>query len=270
MAPRRFAVLVLLLCLISLGLCSCLARNRVFARLGGKPTQTLLVADRATLVNAISRQYEAVRNFNAEVDMVPALGSAEKSKITEYKDFRGYILYRGAADIRIIGLYPVVRNKAFDMVSNGTDFKLYIPAQNRFIVGRNEIQQPSKNKLENLRPQHFLEAMLVRPVDAQNEKLVMENFTDESDAFYILHLIHQNGDGQLQLERTVWFNRYDLRISRQMVFDPAGNILTDARYSGWRAYDNVAFPKHIEINRPRDEYAVVVDVVKMNIDKGVS
>src|SRR5437762_892732 len=149
MAHRRLAVLISLLCLISLGLCSCLARNRVFARLGGKPTQTLLLADRATLVNTISKQYEA---------------------------------------------------------------------------------------------------MLVRPVDPQNEKLVMENFTDESEAFYILHLIRQNGDGQLQLERTVWFNRYDLRISRQMVFDPAGNILTDARYSGWRAYDNVAFPKHIEIN----------------------
>ena len=30
------------------------------------------------------------------------------------------------------------------------------------------------------------------------------------------------------------------------------------------------FPKHIEINRPKDEYAVVIDVVKMDINKGVS
>ena len=30
------------------------------------------------------------------------------------------------------------------------------------------------------------------------------------------------------------------------------------------------FPKHIEINRPRDEYGVVIDVVKMDINKGVS
>jgi hypothetical protein len=32
----------------------------------------------------------------------------------------------------------------------------------------------------------------------------------------------------------------------------------------------VAFPKHIEINRPHDEYAVVIDIVKMDINKGVS
>ncbi len=61
--------------------------------------------------------------------MTPALGSSEKSKITEYKDVRGYILFRKPTDIRIIGLYPVVRNKAFDMVSNGKDFRLHSACQ---------------------------------------------------------------------------------------------------------------------------------------------
>ena len=68
----------------------------------------------------------------------------------------------------------------------------------------------------------------------------------------------------------IWFSRIDLQLARQMIFDEAGNILTDARYSEWRSYDNVHFPKHIEINRPRDEYGVVIDVVKMDINKGVS
>ena len=69
----------------------------------------------------VTRQFDAVRDFNAEVDMVPALGTAEKSKITEYKDVRAYILFRRPADIRLIGLYPVVRAKAFDMVSDGVN-----------------------------------------------------------------------------------------------------------------------------------------------------
>jgi outer membrane lipoprotein-sorting protein len=267
---RRVPVAILLLCLIPLGLSSCLARRRAFARNGGKPTQPLLVADRSTLVDSIARQYQAIHDFNATVDMVPALGSAEKSKITEYKDVRAFILFRKPGDIRLIGLYPVVRNKAFDMVSDGTNFKLYVPARNRFLVGRNEIDQPSENKLENLRPQHFLEAMLVRPIDANRDKLLLENFTDEDNAFYVLHVVHVNGGGQLQLDRTIWFNRYNLTMARQLIFDAAGNILTDARYTEWRPYDNVAFPKHIEINRPRDEYAVVIDIVKMDINKGVS
>jgi outer membrane lipoprotein-sorting protein len=221
-------------------------------------------------VGIIAKQYQAVHDFNATVDMVPALGSAEKSKITEYKDVRAFILFRKPGDIRVIGLYPVVRNKAFDMVSDGANFKLYVPARNRFLVGRNEVDQPSPNKLENLRPQHFLEALLVRPVDADRDKLLLENYTDEDNAFYVLHVVRVNGGGELQLARTIWFNRYNLTLSRQLIFDAAGNILTDARYTDWRRYDNVPFPKHIEIDRPHDEYAVVIDIVKMDINKGVS
>jgi hypothetical protein len=270
MIVRRVLVATIVLVLFALGQSSCLVRRRTITRKGGSSSQTLLVADRNALMQAITRQYEAIHDFSATVDMTPALGTAEKSKITEYKDVRGYIRFRAPADIRLIGLYPVVRNKAFDMVSNGVDFKLYVPSRNRFIVGRNEIEKPSPNKIENLRPQHFLDALIVRPIDLKNNQVLLENFTDEENAAYILHEVHTNGGGQLILRRTIWFNRLNLQMYRELIFDEAGNILTDARFSDWKPYDNVPFPKHVEINRPRDEYAVVVDVIKMDSNKGVS
>jgi hypothetical protein len=270
MLLRRVPVVLLMLGLTSLALSSCLARRRGFTRPGGKTTQTLLLADRDTLLRVIAKQYAAVHDFNASVDMVPAQGSAEKNHITEYKDVRAFILFRKTADIRIIGLLPVVRNKAFDMVSSGGSFKLYLPTKNRFITGRNTDEELSENKLENLRPHHFLDALVVRPVDLRRVKLLLENFTDEDNAFYIIHEIHEAADGQLSLLRTIWFNRLDLQLARQLIFDSTGNILSDARYSGWRAYDNVPFPKHIEINWPREESAAVIDIVKMDINKGVS
>ena len=196
-------------------------------------------------------------------------GPPKRVKITEYKDVRGYILFRKPEHIRIIGLYPVVRNKAFDMVSDGSTFRLYIPAKNRFVTGRNELTVLSKNKLENLRPQHFLEALMVRPWDSQNEKVVLQNLTDEDNAAYILHFLAPKPDGDLSLRRQVWFSRLNLRIARELIFDPDGNILTDARYSDWQEYDRVPFPKRIDITRPRDEYALVLTLVKMDINKNV-
>src|SRR5215467_4442708 len=111
MLRRASAALpLLLLCLACLGLPSCLAVKRKITRTGStNKTVTLLTADRATLLDVIVRQYDAIRDFNATVDLVPALGSAEKSKITEYKDVRGYILFRRPDSIRIIGLFPVMR-----------------------------------------------------------------------------------------------------------------------------------------------------------------
>jgi outer membrane lipoprotein-sorting protein len=272
MPVRRVPAALLLLCLTTSGLTSCVARQRMIRRkaAGAAKNPSLLVANRETLVNEIARQYQAVHDFSATVDMVPALGTAEKSKIIEYKDVRAYILFRKPNDIRLIGLYPVVRSTAFDMVSTGPSFRLYVPSKNRFLTGSNEIIQPSANRLENLRPTHFLDALIVRPVDPGVDKLILENMTDEDDASYILHLVREQPGGELRLLRTIWFSRVDLRLSRQLILDDTGNILTDARYSQWKNYDNVPFPKHIEINRPRDEYGVVIDVVKMDINKGVS
>ena len=141
---RRRPFAFLLLCLLPLALSSCLARRRLIPR--AATTQTLAVSDLTSLLNVIDQQYQAIRDFKATVDMVPALGSAEKNHITEYKDVRAFIRYRRPADIRLIALYPVVRNKAFDMVSNGADFKLYIPSRNRYIVGNNEIRQLSRQQ----------------------------------------------------------------------------------------------------------------------------
>jgi hypothetical protein len=198
--------------------------------------------------------------------MVPALGSADTGKITEYKDVRGYILFRKPDDIRIVGLYPVVRNKAFDMVSDGEQFKLYVPAKNRFIVGRDELVQPSKNKLENLRPRHFLDALLVAP-PRKDETAVLLNITDEETATYILHLVRRRAGGELAPSRTIHFDRVALTLERQILFDDNGNILTDARYREWNTFDGIAFPKQIEVNRPRDEYGMVLSVVKLEINK---
>ena len=269
MPHRRAVAAAFSLWLLASSLSSCVVRRRLISRRGANPTQTLQVADLPSLLEAVRREYNAVHDFTATVDMVPALGSAEKSKITEYKDVRGYIVFRKPASIRMIGLYPVVRSKAFDMASTGTGFRLYLPSKSLFITGPNDVIQPSANKLENLRPEHFLDALLVKPVDPATDKVLLENLTDEDQAFYILHIIRQS-DSQLRLVRTIWFNRLNLQMERQIIFDNGGNILTDARYTEWKSWDNVPFPKHIEIDRPQDEYGVVLDVVKMDINKGVT
>jgi len=102
------------------------------------------------------------------------------------------------------------------------------------------------------------------------EKAELVNLTDEDNAVYILHFVRLGPDGEVLPARSVWFSRINLHIARQLVYDPAGNILTDARYSDWQNHDGLPFPKTIDITRPQDEYAVVLTVVKMEINRGVS
>ncbi len=115
-----------------------------------QPKAPLLVAGLDQLDEILRQHYADIETLNATVDMEPAVLSASKGEIANYKEVRGYILLRKPAWIRVIGLYPVVRSTAFDMVSDGQDFRLYLPGRNLFLEGPDRLERPSPNKLENL------------------------------------------------------------------------------------------------------------------------
>ena len=78
------------------------------------------------------------------MDIDTSVGGEKKGKVTDYQQIRGYVLARKPAMLRMIGLLPIVRNKAFDMVSDGQEFKLWIPPKNRFVDGRNDVRDAQR------------------------------------------------------------------------------------------------------------------------------
>src|SRR5690242_422355 len=98
----------------------------------------LQTATQQQLIDFINNQATALQSMQATVDIDTTVGGVKKGKVTDYEDIRGYVLARKTAMLRMIGLMPIVRNKAFDMVSDGEAFKLWIPPKNRFVIGRND------------------------------------------------------------------------------------------------------------------------------------
>ena len=265
MSVGRLALLTIVV-LSQLSLGGCLARRRLITRNGALPKRALMTATKDDLISRMRRLNDNVKSFSATVDMTPAIGSVYKGEITEYKDVRAYVLFRRPDQIRIIGLYPVVRSKAFDMLSTGNDFRIYIPSKNRFVEGANDAPADSPNKLENLRPEAFLQAMLIPPPEP-NDQTVLEDATDENDALYIIHFLRKDEAGNPIITRNVWFDRQTLRIVRQKSFSKSGITISDTRYHDWKVYNNVAFPSGIDINRPVDGYGVVMTVTQLEANK---
>jgi outer membrane lipoprotein-sorting protein len=261
---RRVPVALALILGLTSG--SCLYTKRVILRHGKKVTAAtapkLLTATRDELSARIANLYNAINSFQATVDMTPSIGSVYTGEITEIKDVRAYVLFRKPAWIRILGLYPVVRTKAFDMVSDGTAFKVFLPSKNLFEQGANAAPRTSKNKLENLRPEDFLSSMLIRPAEP-GETASSVDFVDEDNALSVLFFIRKAPNGDPTIVRGVWFDRIDLSIVRQTVYDESGALVSDTRYSKWQPYNGVMFPAHIDINREKDGYGVALDVIDM-------
>jgi len=266
---RRVPVaLALILGLIS---SSCLYTRRVILRHGKKVTAAtapkLLDATQDELRARVMNLYNAINSFQATVDMTPSIGSVYAGAITEIKDVRAHILFRKPSDIHILGQYPVVRTTAFDMLSDGRSFKVFLVSKNIFEEGSNSAPSTSKNKLENLRPDMFLSSMLIRPADPATEGAAVVDDTDEDNALYILYFYKKGPGGEfLGFARAVWFDRLDLSIVRQTVYDESSAIISDTRYSKWQPFNGVMFPAHIDINRPKDGFGVVFDVVEMQMN----
>jgi hypothetical protein len=54
---------------------------------------------------------------------------------------------------------------------------------------------------------------------------------------------------------------------RQLIYDQQGNVVTDARYLNYKDYSGVEFPSTIEIERPREGYDMVLNILKMDMNR---
>jgi hypothetical protein len=274
---RILTIAVLASSLISTG---CLFRShKVESNLSHVPLQA---ASQKQLVDRLSELSDAIRTMNAAVEISTSVGGAKKGTVTEYSDITGFILAEKPSMLRMIGQFPIVKNRAFDMVSNAQGFELSIPAKNRFIIGSNEVTKPSPNPLENLRPRIILDALLFRAVQADEiavlearvQEVVEESSKEKhpkrrlTQPNYVLHLIAKDpGSGQWYLARKIYFNRTNLLPYRLLVFNKEGEVATDAHYKDYKDFKGIPFPTDILIHRPQEEYTIGLKVTKLILNE---
>lgn len=264
----------LVLSLSILPLTGCLFHSRKVER--QLSTAPLKSAAQQELVDTINLQAARIRTLQATVDIDTSVGDLNKGQITDYKEIRGYVLAEKPAWLRLIGLMPVVRNRAFDMVSDGKEFKLWIPAKNRFVLGRNdeETHDPLQ-PLVGLRPKAFYDALLIREIDPESEIAVLENGYETvldsrrhrvEQPDYEIVVVRRGKKGWF-LSRKIVFSRVDLQPHRQLIYDEQGYLVTDVHYGEYKDYEGVSFPTQTEIERPREGYDITLNIVKLDLNK---
>ena len=270
---RGFRGLRILVLIAVVPLGGCLFRSRPVAL--RTSTAQLQTATGNDLIDRINAEATNIQTLRATVGITASVGGSKRGKITEYQEIRGYILARKPSSLRMIGLFPILQNHVFDMVSDGQEYKLWIPPKNQFIVGSNDVARPSTQPLANLRPQVIYDALLLQAVDLQNELAVLEegehNVIDPGtrklvlQPDYTLDIIKQNGHGWYLSRKTV-FDRTDLQPHQQVLYDEHGSIVTDVRYDEYREFNGVLFPTNIQIWRPQEEYSIKLEVTKLTIN----
>ena len=270
-SPNRLLVVLLSVAMLT----GCLFRTRsVTTRMS---TATLREATLEQLLEWINGNSVKLQSLSANVDFSVSTGGEKKGKVTDYRTFSGYVLVRKPDMLRMIGLVPVVRNRMFDMVSNGKNFELSIPPKNKFYVGssRKPGGKPSDEPLANLRPQDIVDALLLKPIEGPpNEIAVLEQSTEmvkdpktHKDAIqpdYVVVVIRR-GSGYY-LSRRIVFSRTDLLPHEQWLYNEQGQLVTYAHYENFTEYGGIMLPGVVEIQRPVEEYSITLTVTKANVN----
>jgi outer membrane lipoprotein-sorting protein len=228
-------------------------------------------ATREELLDKYNLYAQNIKTVNATVVLKPTAGSKYSGVIEEYHEVKAFLLASRPASIRMIGQAPVIGTTVFDMASDGETFRVSVPSKNKFLVGYVTGEFNSSKPIENLRPQHLLDALLW-PEIRKEESVLFEEFNDETARFYVLTVLR--GGYRTEILRKIWFDRADLQVSRLQTFAPKGLLVSDVRYSDWQPVDPAqagapvdgpvtTFAHNIRIDRPHDDYRLDLQVSKI-------
>jgi len=271
MRRRKYKTILLVLLPILSG---CFVRTRTVKQ--AKMPGVVMTATADELVQTINKQCQEIHSLSATVEFQATEGGPRKGKEKTYISFSGYILLRKPESLRVIGLVPVLRTRAFDMASDGNTFKLLIPSRNKVIVGTNMVTKESSNALENMRPNIFFDSLLIDCIKA-DELLTLTADTETKvdpkskqlmiDPQYDLTVGLRKPDSQeIIAKRVIHFSRIDLHTVQEDIYDAKGEIQTTAVYGPLQTFGHHQFPGTITIKRPLEEYQIVITVQKIEVN----
>jgi outer membrane lipoprotein-sorting protein len=259
--------------------CGCAVSHKTVAKQSQAPGP-LQTASKTQLVELYDRHAQAIQSLNASVTMKLTAGSAYSGVIEQYHEVNGFILAAKPANIRVIGQAPVIGKNIFDMVSDGQTFSIYIPSKNEFLVGPANLERHADKPIENLRPQHLLDALFWPPIP-ERSPVLLEEASVGNGRYYVLTVISRAGEtaatssadsGSMDWEiaRKIWFDRADLRVTRVENFAPGGKVASDVMYGNWQATGDLTYSWAIAVTRPGDDYQLQITVKKLTLNEPIA
>ena len=227
----------------------------------------LLAATADELILRYNDQARAVHSLNARIEIRTETGSAYSGVIETYHEVNGFVLAQKPASIRMIGQAPFVASNIFDMVSDEETFHIFIPPKGKFIVGPTRLRRAGGKPIENLRPQHLVDA-LFWPEVAAGEPVLFEEFNATPERYYILTLVRPGPP--LEIARKIWFDRSDLSVARIETFATGGRLEGDIRYADWEPLGELRYPREIALARPHDDYTLKLHITKLALNEEIS
>lgn len=259
--------------IIALLLSGCATSTKTVVKPAAAPLP-LKTASKSELIAQFNQLADSIHSLNMAVTIRLTAGSTYTGTIEQYREINGFILAEKPSKIRVIGQIPVVGKNIFDMESDGETFHIFIPSKNQFLVGPANLERPSAKPIENLRPQHLLDAIFWQSIP-QGTPVLFEQASIPPASFYVLTVARasdqsSNAMPDWEIARKIWFDRADLSLVRIDTYDSTGKPVSIVRFSNWDMSGGVRYPKQILLDRPLNDYQLQLMVLKLTANETVA
>jgi hypothetical protein len=164
----------------------------------------------------------------------------------------------------------VLQTTMFDLGSDGTNFKLVVPHNNKVYEGLTASKGTSPNWYENLRPDPIFNAMIIRGLEKDDlysvisQTVTMEDTANKrllAEPEYVLNIQRQKPNSQaLYPVRVVHIHREDLLPYEEDLYDEEGGLQTQVIYGVYKDFQGTKYPGTITLKRPQEEYQLIMSV----------
>ncbi|MBZ5535518.1 MAG: hypothetical protein LAO31_06145 [Acidobacteriia bacterium] len=266
MTTNRSGIPILLFLLLASTGAGCVVKThkvKEFER--PKSAQTASLQD---LIHRLNSEAETISSFQAKVRFDLRSGSIASGELKNYHEIKGFLLYRSPDHLRMIGQIPSFGLNALDMVSNGREFRVSFAPYRKFIIGSALDHPHSKKPLENLRPEHILEALRPATISEANDRhlIFQEEASEGRDNYYVIYEVVHSESGSIALRRKIWIDRFDLRVARQQLYSEGGVLESDAHYTQYSRWGDAWYPGGIDLFRPGEDYGLAIRVEEMKFN----
>src|SRR5207247_3018549 len=97
--------------------------------------KTATLDDLLTLLDSYGRKIETLSSSNLKISFTS--GKIDSGKLQEYKSAPGYILLKRPDSLRLNIQNPITKTTIAELSSQGDDFSIWYPRENKYFVGRN-------------------------------------------------------------------------------------------------------------------------------------
>ena len=223
------------------------------------------------LIEAFNSQSRAVNSIDANVQVVPMPGPSYGDQAQYSHEIDAILFAARPGSIRLLAQAPFIGRTLFDLASDGDKFQIAVPSRHEFLIGRYGDTGHSSQPLENIRPQHLLDA-LIWPALSDDEAVRLSSPSREDGSSYNL-VVSRKGAAGPQSERAISFDGKTLRVQRMEIYGAEGNLVSEIHFEQWMNVSadaggnkDVCSPRHISIRRPAEDYRLEIQVTRIGVN----